>query len=62
MCLVSPDDADGRDHMTGKTWRCRLGMHKWVMHHQEETGARYFECARCGKDRSPDGQLPPIGM
>ena len=49
--------------MTGKTWRCRLGIHKWVEHHQEpETGARFFECARCGKDRSPDGRLPPIGM
>ena len=48
--------------MTGKTWRCRLGMHKWVEQHQEETGTRFFECARCGKDRSPDGQLPPIGM
>ena len=31
-------------------------MHKWVLHHEPETGAEVFECARCGKDRSPDGR------
>jgi len=48
--------------MAGKPLRCRLGMHKWVLHHEPETGATFHECARCGKDRSPDGPLPPIGM
>ena len=48
--------------MAGKPLRCRLGMHKWVLQHEPETGTRFYECARCGKDRSPDGALPPIGM
>ena len=48
--------------MAGIPLRCRLGMHKWVLHHEPETGDWFHECALCGKDRSPDGPLPPIGM
>lgn len=48
--------------MAGRKLRCRLGVHKWVLHHEPESGTRFYQCAHCGKDRSPDGALPPIGM
>lgn len=40
-----------------KALRCRFGLHKWVLRHQEETGLAYHECALCGVERSDDG--PP---
>ena len=47
--------------MAAKTLRCRLGMHKWVLQHEPETGSAYYGCARCGKERSPDGpSVPPV--
>ena len=46
----------------GKTLRCRLGVHKWVVQHEPETGDAYFACARCGKERSPDGPSVPHGL
>jgi hypothetical protein len=36
--------------MRGKPFRCRLGIHKWVLRREPDTEP-YFECARCSKVR-----------
>ncbi|GAA2027658.1 hypothetical protein GCM10009819_08890 [Agromyces tropicus] len=47
--------------MDGKSFRCRIGMHHWVLQHEPESGGAFYECSRCGKDRSPDGpSVPPV--
>lgn len=47
--------------MDEKNWECRIGIHKWVLEHEPEGGAAYHVCARCGKERTPDGRsVPPI--
>ncbi|WP_157487940.1 MULTISPECIES: hypothetical protein [unclassified Leifsonia] len=43
--------------MPTRPLRCRVGLHAWVLKHQEETGVAYHACALCGVDRSDDG--PP---
>jgi hypothetical protein len=45
--------------MAGKPFTCSLGLHKWVVQHQPESGAAYHACARCGKERDPGGFIPP---
>lgn len=45
--------------MAEKNWRCRIGNHRWVLQHEPETGSAYYECARCHKERSPDGPSSP---
>jgi hypothetical protein len=60
-------DAKGESHMdkasetsTGTSWRCKVGMHKWVKKTNDE-GGRYLECSRCGKeDNIPDSAGPRI--
>ena len=32
-----------------KPFGCRLGIHKWQTHRNDE-GQRYLTCLRCGKD------------
>jgi hypothetical protein len=32
----------------GKRFRCRLGIHKWVLRVNDE-GGQYYECRYCGK-------------
>ncbi|WP_165308146.1 hypothetical protein [Agromyces binzhouensis] len=47
--------------MAEKNWECRIGIHKWVLQHEPESGTAYYACARCGTERSPDGsRVPPI--
>ncbi|GAA1056801.1 hypothetical protein GCM10017608_11830 [Agromyces luteolus] len=46
--------------MAERNWECRIGIHKWVLQHEPETGDSYYECDRCGKVRSPDGYIPPM--
>lgn len=47
--------------MGAKPMRCRIGLHKWVAAREAESGSGYFMCARCGKERSPDGpRVPPL--
>lgn len=47
--------------MGAKSVRCRLGLHKWVTAREPESGSGYLLCARCGKERSPDGpSIPPL--
>jgi hypothetical protein len=48
--------------MARKPLRCRMGMHKWVVEHEPETGAAFHVCARCGTDRAPDGPSVPYGL
>ncbi len=48
--------------MAGKPLRCRMGMHKWVVQHQVETGVGFYVCARCGMDRAPKGPSVPHGL
>ena len=43
--------------MSEKPLLCALGLHRWVLRHQEETGSAYHQCSRCGKERSDDGPL-----
>ena len=46
----------------GTSWRCRVGMHKWVKKTNDE-GGRYLECSRCGKeDNIPDSAGPRIAI
>ncbi len=47
--------------MAAKPLRCRLGMHKWEIRHEPETGDAFHVCARCGTERSPDGPSVPYG-
>ena len=56
------ETGDGRREgiMAGKSLRCRLGMHKWVVHRDIEAGA-WHQCARCGKERTPDVNPPAVG-
>ena len=35
--------------MSNKSWRCRLGLHKFVVVWNEDN-ERYSRCRRCGKD------------
>lgn len=35
--------------MTSKPWRCRFGLHKFVVMWNEDN-QRYSRCRRCGKD------------
>ncbi len=30
---------------------CRIGMHRWMIQSDPETGATYQQCDRCGKER-----------
>ena len=46
--------------MASKPIRCSFGMHKWIVQHQPENGEAYHVCARCGKERDPDGFVPPV--
>jgi hypothetical protein len=47
---------------TGTSWRCKVGMHKWVKKTNDE-GGRYLECSRCGKeDNIPDSAGPRIAI
>ena len=34
--------------MRSKPFRCRLGIHKWVVRREPDVEP-YFECARCSK-------------
>ncbi|MWB99665.1 hypothetical protein [Agromyces seonyuensis] len=43
--------------MARKSWRCRIGWHKWVLVSGPEDGA-YEECARCGKNGTPPTGRP----
>lgn len=45
--------------MPGKPFRCRVGMHKWVVR-REPDREPYFECARCSKVQVTE--VPPILM
>ena len=45
--------------MPAKPFRCRLGIHKWVVRREPDTEP-YFECARCSKVQVTE--LPMIGM
>jgi len=45
---------------TGTSWRCKVGVHKWVKKTNDE-GGRYLECSRCGKeDNIPDSAGPRV--
>jgi hypothetical protein len=47
---------------TGASWRCKVGIHKWVKKTNDE-GGRYLECSRCGKeDNIPDSAGPRIAI
>jgi hypothetical protein len=35
--------------MSNKPWRCRFGIHKFVVFYNEDN-QRYGRCRRCGKD------------
>ena len=35
--------------MSKKSWRCRVGLHKFVVMRNEDN-QRYSRCRRCGKD------------
>ena len=37
------------DGMASKSLLCRLGIHKWQTHRNDE-GQRYITCLRCNKD------------
>ena len=56
-----PDDADG-GIMARKPLRCRIGLHKWVVQHQVETGVGFYVCTRCEMERAPDGPSVPHGL
>ena len=30
---------------------CRIGLHRWITQFNQENGARYLECDRCGKQK-----------
>lgn len=30
---------------------CRIGVHRWMVQSDPETGAPFQECDRCGKER-----------
>lgn len=36
-----------------KSWLCRIGNHRWLAK-EDDQGARYLECARCGKRSEPE--------
>ena len=42
-----------------KSWLCRIGNHHWLRK-EDEQGAQYLECERCGKRSEPEGG-PLIG-
>jgi len=43
-----------------KALRCRLGMHLWRLHRNDQ-GQRYRTCERCGKDDDPGGRVTMPG-
>ena len=45
--------------MAQKSWRCRIGWHKWVAKSNED-GTRYIGCARCPKQSDDPGPINPI--
>ncbi|MFC9918885.1 hypothetical protein [Agromyces binzhouensis] len=45
--------------MRTTSFRCRIGIHKWVLHREPDTEP-YYECARCAKVRVVE--LTMIGM
>jgi len=34
-----------------KRLACRVGVHKWVTHHNPENSAPYLKCDRCRKEK-----------
>jgi hypothetical protein len=49
--------------MASKSLLCRLGIHKWQTHHNDE-GQKYITCLRCKKesDQPEMGKGPPPPM
>jgi hypothetical protein len=45
----------------GKSLACRVGWHKWVGHSTAD-GARFRQCARCGKDDDQGRPHPSAGL
>ena len=50
--------AESSGTASGKSLRCRFGMHQWAKRTNDE-GGRFLECVRCGKeDNIPDSAGP----
>jgi len=30
---------------------CRIGLHRWITHHNPESGVPYLKCDRCRKEK-----------
>jgi len=61
---VEPVGLDTGDHGAqsrgmAKSWLCRIGNHHWLRK-EDEQGAQYLECERCGKRSEPEAG-PLIG-
>jgi hypothetical protein len=47
--------------MSSKPWRCRLGIHKFVVLWNEDN-QRYRRCRRCGKDDAGSTTDPAVSL